>query len=1239
MAQIALSQAGAVLGSQLLPNGVTVLGQQIAGQAIGRTLGAIAGRAIDNAVFAPSIEGPRLKSLHIMESREGAGIPRLYGRMRVSGQVIWAAQFRESRREERAGKGGPTVTEFRYSASFAVGIAEGEIARVDRAWANGEPLDLSAITVRIYPGSETQDPDPLIEAVEGVGLAPAYRGLAYIVFEDLPLGPFGNRLPQLSFEVVRAPNGAGDLSEQVEGVNIIPASGEFVYATDVIKTRTFPGIEQAINANSGEGRADLLRSLDQLGDELPGAKAAALTVAWFGDDLRTGHCRVRPGVETRDKSTVPYHWEAGDTDRSNAYLISRNADDLPNYGGTPADWSVIQAIHAMHAQGIAVTMSPFLLMDVPPGNGLPDPYGASEQAPFPWRGRITSLADATAGLAAEVTSFLGSAQVTDFSLVGTKVNYSGAPSDWGYRRFVLHLAWLCKAAGGVDGFLLGSELRGLTRLRTDTGAFPFVEGLVALADDVRTILGFGTTITYAADWTEYGSYAPEDGSGDVLFPLDKLWAHTAIDLVAIDWYPPAGDWRPGEDHLDAQAGFSGPGDPAYLLSQLEGGEGYDWYYATDADRLAQIRTPILDTAHGEDWVFRPKDLANWWNTPHHERPAGVRLQTPTSWVPGSKPVRLAEIGFPAVDLGPNSPNLFYDPKSSESAVPPFSSGARDDVIQRQALIEALAFYRAQVFVEKTFVWCWDARPYPAFPLRSEVWGDGENWQFGHWLNGRTGLAPLPSVVADIAMAGGADALLSDRLNGIVEGYAFDGSTTLRAALEPLRVAYSFDLVETGDGLVAQQDAAIEVALDEASTVSPGVTWTDTLLDASPGRLTLIHADPGNGYQPATVEARITGKDSREARSLTLPLALSAPEAERIAIRLLDGLQPKRTATVSVPHSDPDVALGAEVTITGRSGKWTIARQSEGTSRTLTLLPAQESGPFQRSLTPPGLPPPSPLPAEPELLIIDAPHERSGAGEGPLIAVAASPWPGDVTVEAGADLDAMTVRATLTQPAIMGLLAAPLPSGPVGRWDRGSLLDVDVSETALASASPAAVLASANRMLVETASGWELLAFRDAQLVGGKRYRLSGLLRGLQGTVALGSVIGAKCVLLDRAVDTADVTTDEVGVPLVWRTLGTGASQSFTHDKRQGLPWPVAHLRQTGQTLTWIRRGADISESWYLPESGSDATYQVRFTAGDGSIVETVVTSAMATIPPDAVSAAVTEQGADGRLGPWLSLAL
>lgn len=87
--------------------------------------------------------------------------------------------------------------------AFAVALCEGEIARVSRCWANGELLDLSKTNWRLYRGSETQAPDPLIEAIEGSGLAPAYRGLAYIVFEDLNVDAFGSRMPQLSFEVER----------------------------------------------------------------------------------------------------------------------------------------------------------------------------------------------------------------------------------------------------------------------------------------------------------------------------------------------------------------------------------------------------------------------------------------------------------------------------------------------------------------------------------------------------------------------------------------------------------------------------------------------------------------------------------------------------------------------------------------------------------------------------------------------------------------------------------------------------------------------------------------------------------------------------------------------------------------------------------------------------------------------------------------------------------------------------
>ena len=68
-----------------------------------------------------------------------------------------------------------------------------------------------AAAVGVYPGTETQEVDPLIESIEGVDSTPAYKGISYIVIEDLQLADFGNRLPNLSFEVVN-----GNILENLE---------------------------------------------------------------------------------------------------------------------------------------------------------------------------------------------------------------------------------------------------------------------------------------------------------------------------------------------------------------------------------------------------------------------------------------------------------------------------------------------------------------------------------------------------------------------------------------------------------------------------------------------------------------------------------------------------------------------------------------------------------------------------------------------------------------------------------------------------------------------------------------------------------------------------------------------------------------------------------------------------------------------------------------------------------------
>src|SRR5690606_7962384 len=75
-------------------------------------------------------------------------------------------------------------------------------------------------------------------------------------------------------------------------------------------------------------------------------------------------------------------------DRTTAGIVSRSGGGAA-YGGTPSDRSVMDAIAAIKARGLKVTLYPFVMMDIASDNSLPNPYGGVGQAAYPWRGRIT----------------------------------------------------------------------------------------------------------------------------------------------------------------------------------------------------------------------------------------------------------------------------------------------------------------------------------------------------------------------------------------------------------------------------------------------------------------------------------------------------------------------------------------------------------------------------------------------------------------------------------------------------------------------------------------------------------------------------------------------------------------------------------------------------------------------------------------------------------------------------------
>ena len=188
----------------------------LVGGPLGGALGALAGRQIDGAIIgSPKREGPRLDELKVTTSSYGQPIPRHVGRMRTAGTIIWATDLKEHG-ETSGGKGRPKTTTYSYSTSFAVALACHPIDAVGRIWADGNLLrgaagDLkTGGQLRIHHGHGDQLPDPLMQAALGAQ-CPAFRGTAYLVFEDLQLADFGNRIPALSYEVF-AGSGAATVS-------------------------------------------------------------------------------------------------------------------------------------------------------------------------------------------------------------------------------------------------------------------------------------------------------------------------------------------------------------------------------------------------------------------------------------------------------------------------------------------------------------------------------------------------------------------------------------------------------------------------------------------------------------------------------------------------------------------------------------------------------------------------------------------------------------------------------------------------------------------------------------------------------------------------------------------------------------------------------------------------------------------------------------------------------------------
>ncbi len=775
-------------------------------------------------------------------------------------------------------------------------------------------------------------------------------------------------------------------------------------------------------------------------------------------------------------------------------------------------------------------------------------------------------------------------------------------------------------------------------------------------DTPWTLTGRG--LTSGASWI---------GSADVALQDQFLSELDEGELMALPFLfefwamphqlPPEGSWRSWVIMGGRGAGKTRAGSE-WVRSMVEGARPLDAgrcrRVALVGETIEQVREVMIFGDSGilacspadrrPDWEATRKRLV-WPNgavasvhTAHD--PEGLRgPQFDAAWVD--------EYGCAAIDKGTNQPNKFLDLKSSESSLPHYSTGARDDLLQMQYL-RAFTEYWADpahnplsgeygepmIDMTRAFVWAWDTRPFPFFPNNRDLWSDGKSYARGHWLNGRTSSQPLSSLVAQICRRAGVQEYDTSRLYGFVRGYAVDQINDARASLQPLMLRYGFDAVERNGTLMFTMRSGIDaVRLDpERLAVSPeldGITEQTREAQAEiAGRVRLRFVQADGNFDTIAEETILADDATHSVSASELNMALTRAEGRQVVERWLTEARVSReTLRLALPPSMMRLGAGDVIELPGDQGEgdglYRIDRVEQGGQQLIKAVRIEpevyDPAPFEDELA--ALKPfvaPVPVTA----LFMDLPLLRGDeVPHAPYIAATAQPWPGSVALyQSGTDAN-YRLNKILPIRATIGVTETDMTAARPGVFDQGDGLQVRLTSGAMESVDPVALLSGANLAAIGDGSAdtWEVFQFADAELVATNTYRLTNRLRGQAGSDALMPLIwpqGSRFVLLNGVPSQIELSPNLRRIAQHYRIGPAQRSYddpSYIHKTEafdgNGLrPYSPCHVQAVraangDMDLSWIRRtriGGDAWEGLEVPLGEETEQYLIQI-VDDGQV--------------------------------------